>query len=225
MRYVLYLLVTLLFSNCSSSEKDSNESKFGLIFNSDRIEFELEQRHSITLDGYNKKLTVLIGDITRGKTIIVLETDKSLILRHEITELETIPFSFDQKDYKLFCSRLQNNLIGSDFAYFTIFPSNEEEITLPEEKDMVKKEIEVFIQFIRTSEVVFIRNGVEYEADQAADHLESKWRNSGVEFNTLEEFIEQIASKSSQTGRPYQIKFKDGTIMDAKEWMMQQIED
>jgi len=62
----------------------------------------------------------------------------------------------------------------------------------------------------------FIRNGSEYDARLAADHLRLKLKNAGKRVRTAEDFIKYCASKSSITGVPYLIRFSDGTTVKAE---------
>lgn len=57
---------------------------------------------------------------------------------------------------------------------------------------------------------VFIRNGSEYDAKAAADHLRTKREKAGSQVKTPDDFIRLCGSTSSMTGRPYQIRFADG---------------
>jgi peptidoglycan hydrolase CwlO-like protein len=57
---------------------------------------------------------------------------------------------------------------------------------------------------------VFIRNGSEHTAQEAADHLNSKWQKYRSKIKTAEEFIKHLATKSSMTGDLYMIRFPDG---------------
>jgi hypothetical protein len=57
---------------------------------------------------------------------------------------------------------------------------------------------------------VFIRNGSEYDAKSAADHLKTKREKAGSRVKTPDDFIRLCGSTSSMTGRPYQIRFADG---------------
>jgi len=59
---------------------------------------------------------------------------------------------------------------------------------------------------------VFIRNGSEYDAAAARDHLQRKLNAAGERITSAEEFIKYCASQSSMTHQPYQIRFADGTI-------------
>ena len=62
----------------------------------------------------------------------------------------------------------------------------------------------------------FIRNGSEYDARPAANHLRLKLKNAGKRIKTAEDFIKYCGSKSSMTGEPYLIKFSDGTAVKAE---------
>ncbi|MBS0193038.1 MAG: DUF5329 domain-containing protein [Proteobacteria bacterium] len=64
----------------------------------------------------------------------------------------------------------------------------------------------------------FIRNGSSYDGRAAADHLRLKLRNSHGRVNTAEQFITYIASGSSWSGKPYQIRFADGRTVTSAEY-------
>lgn len=64
--------------------------------------------------------------------------------------------------------------------------------------------------------VVFIRNGSEYDARQAAEHLRLKLKRAGNRIKTAEEFIRLCASRSSLSGEAYRLKSPDGKTVDAE---------
>lgn len=64
-------------------------------------------------------------------------------------------------------------------------------------------------------DAVFIRNGVGYDAAQAAAHLRMKLRFAGPAARTAEGFITCCATRSSMTAIKYTIRFRDGQVMDA----------
>jgi hypothetical protein len=70
---------------------------------------------------------------------------------------------------------------------------------------------------------VFIRNGSEYTASRAAEHLRLKWRNAGGRVRTAEQFIKYCASESSLTGRKYKIRFPDGRTVDSGVFFHEQL--
>ncbi len=61
---------------------------------------------------------------------------------------------------------------------------------------------------------VFIRNGNEYDAAAARDHLEKKLAYGGERVKTAEEFIKYCAAESSVSHKPYQIRMSDGKTVD-----------
>lgn len=62
----------------------------------------------------------------------------------------------------------------------------------------------------------FIRNGHEYDAGAASNHLRLKLKTAGDKVKTAEDFINLCASKSSMTGEPYFIRFADGTTVKSE---------
>ena len=73
------------------------------------------------------------------------------------------------------------------------------------------QKIESLITSIETLKgAVFIRNGSEYSAEQAAHHLRMKWDKAGSRVKTAEDFIDKCASESSMSGQKYQIRFANG---------------
>lgn len=80
--------------------------------------------------------------------------------------------------------------------------------------------IEALIQAVaHLQEAVFIRNGTEHTPQQAADHLRLKWKNAGGRVKTAPDFIRHCATGSSLSGKPYEIRFKDGHTMPARDWL------
>ena len=57
-----------------------------------------------------------------------------------------------------------------------------------------------------SADLVFIRNGSEHTAREAADHLRLKLRRAGSRIATAEEFIDLLATRSSFSGKPYLIR-------------------
>ena len=76
------------------------------------------------------------------------------------------------------------------------------------------QKIESLIAFIAKQEGVFLRNGGEYTPGQAAEHLRMKWKKGGSAIKTADIFIEKLASTSSVSGKPYQIRLKNGQLVN-----------
>ena len=72
-------------------------------------------------------------------------------------------------------------------------------------------------------DATFIRNDVEYDCKAAAKHLRSKWDYARKKIKTAQQFIEYIGTQSSQSGKPYRIRFKDGTELPSKEFFTREL--
>jgi hypothetical protein len=72
---------------------------------------------------------------------------------------------------------------------------------------------------------VFIRNGSEYDAAAARDHLQAKLNFGGEHVKTAEEFIKYCASQSSISHKPYQIRFRDGKVLDTASYFQARLKE
>lgn len=71
--------------------------------------------------------------------------------------------------------------------------------------------IDRLIRFVEgQTEAKFVRNGTAYSGRDAARFLRGKFDKMGEHVGTAQQFIDQIASKSSTSGQPYLIRFADG---------------
>jgi hypothetical protein len=68
------------------------------------------------------------------------------------------------------------------------------------------------------SGATFIRNGREHTAAEAASHLRLKWKNAGKRVRTAEDFIRYCATGSSLSGKPYRIRFANGTEIESADY-------
>ena len=82
-----------------------------------------------------------------------------------------------------------------------------------------EQEIQYLIDYVADSGITFVRNGSEHSAEAAADHLQMKYERAGRYAKTAEDFIDNLASKSSSTRRPYKVILSDGTSLNAQDWL------
>ena len=85
-------------------------------------------------------------------------------------------------------------------------------------------EIRALIQAVAESECEFNRNGSLYSAETAAEHLELKYARGKRYADSAEAFIERLASKSSWSGKPYQM-ICDGQTQPTGDWLTATLED
>jgi hypothetical protein len=62
----------------------------------------------------------------------------------------------------------------------------------------------------------FIRNGTAFDGKAAAEHLRQKRRYAGDRIKNASDFITCCASRSSMSGKVYQIRFANGETVDAE---------
>ena len=87
-----------------------------------------------------------------------------------------------------------------------------------------RAKIQALISTVEKSDgLVFIRNGSAHGPASAASHLRLKWKNAGKRVRTAEDFIRYCATGSSMTGKPYQIRFADGRIVDSAVYFRAQL--
>jgi Family of unknown function (DUF5329) len=83
-----------------------------------------------------------------------------------------------------------------------------------------EQKIEALIQSVADLRgAVFIRNGSEYGAKAAADHLRTKREKAGSRVKTPDDFIRLCGSTSSMSGRPYQIRYADGKTVTSETFL------
>lgn len=84
-------------------------------------------------------------------------------------------------------------------------------------------EIEHLLQYIDTSDCTFIRNGKSHDSKDAGMHIRKKYDHIKGRIKTTEDFIRYAATKSSMSGRPYQI-ICDGDKMATAEWLTRELD-
>jgi hypothetical protein len=72
---------------------------------------------------------------------------------------------------------------------------------------------------------VFIRNGKEYDAAAARDHLQTKLNFVGERAKTAELFIKYCATESSMSHQPYKIRFADGTVTETAAYFSEKLKE
>ncbi len=84
------------------------------------------------------------------------------------------------------------------------------------------EKIEALLVAVETSGLVFVRNDEEHDARAAGEHLRRKLR-AADENLTARRFIEEIASRSSMSGRPYEVLLSDGRRVLAETWFLERL--
>ena len=69
----------------------------------------------------------------------------------------------------------------------------------------------------------FVRNGRNYNANNAATFLRLKWETKVSEVKTAVDFIDKVASISGTSGKPYLIRFKDGREIISHDFLLSEL--
>jgi len=85
--------------------------------------------------------------------------------------------------------------------------------------DQAETEIEHLIAAVGESGCTFIRNGSRHDSEDAASHMRLKYNRGKRYATTAELFIERLASKSSISGKPYQIDCPGSDAVPSGEWL------
>jgi hypothetical protein len=91
--------------------------------------------------------------------------------------------------------------------------------------EVAQTEIEHLFTTVQNSKAKFMRNGDEHSGKDAAGHMKKKYNHFKKEIKTAEDFIEKCAAKSELSGKAYNIKEADGTVVDSKDWFLARLAD
>jgi len=79
--------------------------------------------------------------------------------------------------------------------------------------------IQYLLDYVRHSDIVFIRNDKAHTPTDAAAHMQKKYAYYKNVIKTPEDFIRYAGTKSMISGRPYRVKTKTGEVMPTGEWL------
>ena len=90
----------------------------------------------------------------------------------------------------------------------------------PVEQQRIDRLIEAVAQH---KDLRFLRNGREYTAAQAADFLRGKlkWRVEKV--RTVQDFIDEVGTRSTTSGDPYFVRLADGRVLPSAEFLREEL--
>jgi hypothetical protein len=89
----------------------------------------------------------------------------------------------------------------------------------------VRAEVEALLAGLQASGCRFNRNGSWYSGGEAKAHLLRKLEAIEVKTTiaSAEQFIELAASRSSASGKAYQVKCGGAAAVDSRQWLMRQL--
>jgi hypothetical protein len=171
----------------------------------------LHQRAHGAIPGSAGYLRVETGDITGGYvSVTIRQSDGMRIAEADfMREGDRLAFPLGGERYVLVLDLLVNLLVGEDYAEFVVCA----------EGSWSQREIDRLLLMVERSDATFVREGHEYSGREAADHLRSKLEVVRSRVSTVDDFIEQVAEASWESGRPYLVRFADGAEMTLGAWL------
>lgn len=221
MRNAVVVLV-LVLAGCTDAPEKEVPTAAGITLMG-AVEFQIGQRDAVAVPGSSGKLLLMIDDITGGQVrTTVLQEDWSIHTpSRSMKPGDKISFCSEETSYTITLLRLKNTLVGTDYAYFEIAPT-EIAASETESTDMI---IEALIASLdQLSDAQFMRNGTAYSAQEAMDHMRQKWNLQRERIHSPEDFIRNVATKSIASGNAYQIRLSDGSIIPTAQWLEGQLE-
>jgi len=85
--------------------------------------------------------------------------------------------------------------------------------------------IRYLLEYVRNSEVIFIRNNQDHTAHEAEDHMRKKYQHFKDQVKTPEDFIKFAATKSLLSGRRYRVRLKNGKTILSQKWLEVALEE
>jgi Family of unknown function (DUF5329) len=88
-----------------------------------------------------------------------------------------------------------------------------------------QQEVAHLIGYLKNSGCEFNRNGSWYSSGEAADHLNQKYQyllKKGLAVSA-EEFISRVASESSTSGKPYQVRCGASALVPSGPWLQAEL--
>lgn len=173
------------------------------------VSVTVKQRGEATLPGTDGALVARVGDVSRGRVPVSLEDGGGVALpTRPMRSGEVASFRFRGGDFLVRLERIDDALIGEDFVTLTFSGA-------PVADESAR--IEALLAEIAAMEgAVFLRNGEEHSASEAARHLRRKWEAADEEdVKTARAFVDRLATRSSFSGEPYRLRLADGRVVEA----------
>lgn len=94
--------------------------------------------------------------------------------------------------------------------------------SLPVEADSIQ-EIAHLLTFVADSGCTYVRNGNQYDATEAREHIERKYDYIRDRISTTEQFIKYAATESSISGQPYTV-ICSGQEEPSADWLNRELD-
>ena len=87
-----------------------------------------------------------------------------------------------------------------------------------------KTEIAHLLEYVKTTECKYIRNGTYHDGVKAAAHIKSKYDYFKNDIASAEDFIRLSATESTMFGNKYYIKCPGSPKIESRIWLLQELD-
>lgn len=215
----LALALALCAQACSRSDPGEQPAPAGPRIAGLPVQLTLAQRSTTEVPGSEGAVRVTVDDITRGQVgVTLLAADGTALLAPtSLAPTASATFLLAGREHQIRLERLENALVGQDFATLTISAGSG------------RAEAEKIEQLLETVSALagatFVRNGSEHSPAAAAAHLRRKWQSAASSVATAAEFVLRVASESSVTREPYIVRHADGTTEPLRELLERRLRE
>jgi Family of unknown function (DUF5329) len=84
-------------------------------------------------------------------------------------------------------------------------------------------EVNHLLDFVKNSGCIINRNGTDYPAEKAIEHIEMKYDYFRNDINNSEDFIEYAATKSTMSGDYYMVTCPGEKTVRTQDWLMNEL--
>ena len=85
------------------------------------------------------------------------------------------------------------------------------------------KEINHLLNYVKTTECTYIRNGDAYKGPKAVSHIQRKYDYFDDDIHSAEDFIRLSATKSTMSGSKYHIKCPGQPEVESGKWLLEEL--
>ncbi len=84
-------------------------------------------------------------------------------------------------------------------------------------------EVEHLLDFVKHSHCTINRNGRDYNAEKALEHIKNKYNYFRDDIKSTEDFIKLSATKSTMSGKYYIVRCTDNKIIKTMDWLLAEL--
>ena len=88
-----------------------------------------------------------------------------------------------------------------------------------------KTEIAHLLEYVKTTECKYIRNGDSHNGTEAASHIKKKYNYYTEDISSAEDFIRLSATKSTMSGSKYYIKCPGSPEVASGQWLLKELDN